>query len=465
MHDCFGRERSGVEDDDRDGVGCFLKENRTLWVGGVPVFDEASARERVRQNFGAWGRISSVRLVKNKSCAFVQYAYRANAEFAKEAMANQVLLTNEHIASNRAAGLGRLGKGAGPGPRRPPPLPPSMSGAGAAGARDDDGPVLHVRWAAEDPNPRAVIRAREGHAQTLLAAQVATGALPSDVAGRLPGADRALLRKMGMNPSNPSQVDLDFQNTQRQYLAVQQQESAVPGRASGLYPNTDHQYPNTDHQYPNTDHQYPNEDHQYPNTDHQYPSTDHQYPNTDHQYPAVNPAHPGASSHDQFYPKPDGGYYPNNSNTDNQYPSADGGVRKTTSNSIGNSTTAERKGGRASALQREGVTAAGSSARGGVGGSGVDERGAKIVVHGTEGLGHSSSTTSRSGTFNSDINNAGRARSTSLERLSAMPAGVGAGRSVAVGGQEAVARGGGHVGVAGGSLSLLGGYGSGDDSD
>lgn len=57
---------SGVEDDDRDGVGCFLKENRTLWVGGVPVFDEASARESVRQNFGAWGRISSVRLVKNK---------------------------------------------------------------------------------------------------------------------------------------------------------------------------------------------------------------------------------------------------------------------------------------------------------------------------------------------------------------------------------------------------------------
>lgn len=55
-----------MEDDDRDGVGCFLKENRTLWVGGVPVFDEASARERVRQNFGAWGRISSVRPVKNK---------------------------------------------------------------------------------------------------------------------------------------------------------------------------------------------------------------------------------------------------------------------------------------------------------------------------------------------------------------------------------------------------------------
>ena len=56
----------GADDDDRDGVGCFLKENRTLWLGGVPVIDEASSRERVRHNFEAWGRISSIRLVKNK---------------------------------------------------------------------------------------------------------------------------------------------------------------------------------------------------------------------------------------------------------------------------------------------------------------------------------------------------------------------------------------------------------------
>ena len=47
-------------------MGCFLKENRTLWLGGVPVVEEVSARERVRRNFEAWGRISSVRLVKNK---------------------------------------------------------------------------------------------------------------------------------------------------------------------------------------------------------------------------------------------------------------------------------------------------------------------------------------------------------------------------------------------------------------
>ncbi|CAN0451975.1 unnamed protein product, partial [Ectocarpus sp. 8 AP-2014] len=153
MHDCFGRERSGVEDDDRDGAGCFLKENRTLWVGGVPVFDEASARERVRRNFGPWGRISSVRLVKSKasSCAFVQYAHRASAEFAKEAMSNQSLLTAEKLASNRAAGERRREKSTGP--SRPPSSASSGSGSGVDGG--DDGAVLHVRWAAEDPNPRA----------------------------------------------------------------------------------------------------------------------------------------------------------------------------------------------------------------------------------------------------------------------------------------------------------------------
>eukprot|EP00904_Undaria_pinnatifida_P006839 jgi/Undpi1/3285/HiC_scaffold_15.g06659.m1 len=346
-HDCFGRERSGADDDDRDGVGCFLKENRTLWLGGVPVIDEASSRERVRHNFEAWGRISSIRLVKNKSCAFVQYTYRANAEFAKEAMSNQTLLSREQAASFRGQKRGKI-----PGPRRPPSSVAGGGsggrGGGASGEVGEEGPVLHVRWAAEDPNPRAVLRAREVHAQTLLAAQVATGALPRDVTGRLPGADRVLLRKMGMNPNDPAQVDVDFQNTQRQYLALQEHS------AQDQYPNTDHQYPNTDHQYPinstdhqypktdgqypsaglqypgsggqqypSTDHQYPNTGNQYPNTDHQYPGSGHQYPNTDHQYPNAGDQYP---STDHQYPSA-GHQYPSTGtqypSTDHQYPSTD----------------------------------------------------------------------------------------------------------------------------------------------
>lgn len=46
---------------------------------------------------------------KSQSCAFVQYTYRANAEFAKEAMSNQVLVTTEQMESRRGRGdVGRV---------------------------------------------------------------------------------------------------------------------------------------------------------------------------------------------------------------------------------------------------------------------------------------------------------------------------------------------------------------------
>lgn len=57
-------------------------------------------------------------------------------------------------AATAAAAQDRLGKGAGP--RRPPST--SVGGSsdgGGGGGGTEDGPVLHVRWAAEDPNPRA----------------------------------------------------------------------------------------------------------------------------------------------------------------------------------------------------------------------------------------------------------------------------------------------------------------------
>ncbi|CAB1096729.1 unnamed protein product [Ectocarpus sp. CCAP 1310/34] len=331
-----------------------------------------------------------------QSCAFVQYAHRASAEFAKEAMSNQSLLTAEKLASNRAAGERRREKSTGP--SRPPSSASSGSGSGG-GDGGDDGPVLHVRWAAEDPNPRAVVQARAGHAQTLLAAQVANGALPSDVAGRLPGADRALLRKAGMDPRNPSQADLELLNTQRQYLAVQGHPEA-----NGEYPNTDHQYPpNMDHHYPNTDHQYPNTDHQYPSTDHQYPITDHQYPSTDHQYPSTDHQYPIT---DHQYPK-----------MGNQNPSA--GHRHTS--------LSDDPGDRHASTDAPSLQSTHGGARQG---------------YPAQPLGVSSSTPPGSSV----------AQRQSFERLPpAGEAGVGVGRGAAAGGAGA-----------GGSLSLLGGYGSGE---
>lgn len=68
----------------------------------------------VRSAFGEWGRIHSMRLLRDKLVAFVQYELRVCAEFAKEAMSGQTLL---------------------------------------AGDKSDK--LLNVRWATQDPNPVA----------------------------------------------------------------------------------------------------------------------------------------------------------------------------------------------------------------------------------------------------------------------------------------------------------------------
>lgn len=62
-------------------------------------------------------------------------------------------LMTEAAAAAAAAAQDRLGKG--PGPRRPPSTSAGGGSGGGGGAGEEDGPVLHVRWAAEDPNPRA----------------------------------------------------------------------------------------------------------------------------------------------------------------------------------------------------------------------------------------------------------------------------------------------------------------------
>lgn len=122
-HDIFGRERFGSHRGDFDGVGCFNSESRTLYVGDLrfdrSLGDSSCAvrvlEEEVREAFGVWGEIEELRLISTKAIAFVRYTYRASAEFAKVAMANQKL------------GLSKC---------------------------------IRVRWALEDPNPRVKKQAR-----------------------------------------------------------------------------------------------------------------------------------------------------------------------------------------------------------------------------------------------------------------------------------------------------------------
>eukprot|EP00297_Palpitomonas_bilix_P004000 CAMPEP_0113912798 /NCGR_PEP_ID=MMETSP0780_2-20120614/29149_1 /TAXON_ID=652834 /ORGANISM="Palpitomonas bilix" /LENGTH=741 /DNA_ID=CAMNT_0000909841 /DNA_START=89 /DNA_END=2314 /DNA_ORIENTATION=+ /assembly_acc=CAM_ASM_000599 len=118
--DIFGRERHASHRDDMDGVGCFTKDCRTLYVGGLQRIASTRALrgearnegllELVRDNFAVFGEMEDVRVIYSKSIAFIRYRYRANAEFAKEAMMGQGI---------------------------------------------SEGDVLNVRWAYDDPNPHA----------------------------------------------------------------------------------------------------------------------------------------------------------------------------------------------------------------------------------------------------------------------------------------------------------------------
>lgn len=104
--DCFGRDKHSDYRDDMGGVGSFLRQNRTLYVGRIHVTDDIE--EIVARHFQEWGEIDRIRVLTARGVAFVTYVNEANSQFAKEAMAHQAL---------------------------------------------DNSEVLNVRWATIDPNP------------------------------------------------------------------------------------------------------------------------------------------------------------------------------------------------------------------------------------------------------------------------------------------------------------------------
>ncbi|KAJ3031497.1 UNVERIFIED_CONTAM: Pre-mRNA-splicing factor [Siphonaria sp. JEL0065] len=108
--DVFGRDRHRDERDDMGGVGSFEKDNRTLYVGQLGL--EGGLEDTLYRHFIEWGEIEYLRLLKGKGVAFIRYKSRLSAEFAKEAMHCQSMDQNE---------------------------------------------ILNVRWATEDPNPKAAL--------------------------------------------------------------------------------------------------------------------------------------------------------------------------------------------------------------------------------------------------------------------------------------------------------------------
>ncbi len=151
MHDCFGRERHADHRDDMGGVGSFKDSCRTLYVGGLVKLPyegekskEKSLEKVVEKHYGEWGEIERVNIIWRLSVAFVRYRLRSNAEFAKEAMANQSLDHNE---------------------------------------------ILNIRWAHEDLNPVAIEAKKRADADAVYAAVQAsqsTSSIPLLPVGSMP---------------------------------------------------------------------------------------------------------------------------------------------------------------------------------------------------------------------------------------------------------------------------------------
>jgi hypothetical protein len=138
--DCFGREKFSDYRDDMGGVGSFMRQNKTLYIGRIHSTDDIE--EIVARHFQEWGQIDRIRVLNQRGVAFVTYTNQANSEFAKEAMAHQSL---------------------------------------------DHTEILNVRWATVDPNPAAA--KREARMIEEQAAEAVRRALPPEYVAELEGRD------------------------------------------------------------------------------------------------------------------------------------------------------------------------------------------------------------------------------------------------------------------------------------
>ena len=138
--DTFGRDKHSDYRDDMGGVGSFMRQNRTLYVGRIHVSDDIE--EIVARHFAEWGQVDRIRVLNSRGVAFITYTNEANSQFAKEAMAHQSLDHNE---------------------------------------------ILNVRWATVDPNPLAA--AREARSIEEQAAEAVRRALPDDFVREIEGRD------------------------------------------------------------------------------------------------------------------------------------------------------------------------------------------------------------------------------------------------------------------------------------
>ena len=93
---CFGREKHAEYRDDMGGVGSINRVNRTIYIakmGETP--DKKQTEETLLRHFSEWGKIVKHNILHGRGIAFVTYEQELNAQFAKEAMANQSMDMDE----------------------------------------------------------------------------------------------------------------------------------------------------------------------------------------------------------------------------------------------------------------------------------------------------------------------------------------------------------------------------------
>ncbi|EDV25509.1 Pre-mRNA-splicing factor cwc2 [Trichoplax sp. H2] len=174
-HDVFGRERFRSHRDDMGGIGSFDKETRTLYVGGLHHRDNQESI--LEEEFGEWGEIEDVRYIPKLHVAFVRYRYRLTAEFAKAAMADQ---------------------------------------------KFNDQEVLNVRWAHDDPNPKARVRVAQERQDKFLTASrerdLTSDGEPSvkrlrsdDIIGYYPNTDAQYIKQQA-EPGPKTKEEIEQEN-------------------------------------------------------------------------------------------------------------------------------------------------------------------------------------------------------------------------------------------------------------
>lgn len=105
LRDIFGRARHATHKDNLSGVGSFNKECRTLLVSRIkldPSQDRfrgastsMSTKDIVRllyENFSPWGAVEDIYFNQGRFIAYIKFEHRFYAEFAREAMVDQVLV-------------------------------------------------------------------------------------------------------------------------------------------------------------------------------------------------------------------------------------------------------------------------------------------------------------------------------------------------------------------------------------